>query len=207
MTRWPGVGLVASDSQVERVIDALTAVGVEGLERGMIAANTGMTFDILDAVLAALALEDDTRAFWAGYDNARLVLRKYWTDWSVSVSPRAAGSITPAGEKVSAAPRRWVDIWGDLVISDFHRALKLIIGTAIVRPGLTESALRSRVSQYLDRLETNDLLQYLLDTGIMTRSLSIQTIRPLPPVQATDTNEMPVIVWTPNPVYLWTSPL
>jgi len=205
MAQWPETGVHASNADIEQVVAAVRAAGVDGLERGMMSAQLNMPVEVVDSVLSGLALEEKPRFFWAGYNNACLVSATYWPDWSASVSPRAEDRVAPAepGHVVPAAARRWVDIWGDLIVSDWQRALKLVIGAITQRTGLTEANLRARVSTYLDRLETCDLLQYLVDSGMMTRQLSIPTHRPLPPVHATDTNEMPFIVWLPNPAFLW----
>lgn len=165
----------------------------------------GMTVDTVDAALDALSREFEPRVFWAGYDNACLVAREFWADWSATVVPRQPGRVAPAlaASPVPAAPRRWVDIWGDIILSDWHCALKLVVGAITARPGITEASLRSRIGPCLDRLEASDVLQYLVDTGMMTRKLSIPTHRPLPPVHATDNNELPFIVWNANPARLW----
>jgi hypothetical protein len=203
--QWPDTSVVATRGEVEDVVDTLIAAGIEGLERGAISQQLNMSVDSVDAVLAALAREDEPRVFWAGYNNAALVASQYWRDWSASVSPRAVQRAAPIDDHVivPAAPRRWVDIWGDLILPDWHAALKLVLGTITTRPGLTEANLRARVAPFLDRLETADVLQYLVDTGMATRRLAIDTRRPLPPVQATDAAETPFIVWVPDPQFLF----
>ena len=56
----------------------------------------------------------------------------------------------------------------------------------------------------MDRLETNDVLQYLLDNGVGERRLLDETKgMVLPPVEATDVEEEEAINWVVKPSRLF----
>jgi hypothetical protein len=50
----------------------------------------------------------------------------------------------------------------------------------------------------MDRLETNDVLQYLIDKGCAKRVWTDGRTRPVPPVEAVDVDEEEDIVWRPE---------
>lgn len=196
----PWVGdLSAKPWNVQRIVKAVEAAGANGIQRGDLQAQTQLELEDVDASLAALAEEEAPRIFWAGYDNARLVAVQYWDQWSADLTDRSQGK--PA-EVVRVAPRRWVDIWGNNVPEEWERAVKLVVSHLITRPGITEHSLIARVSVALDRLETCDVLQFLVDGGIAERAYSTHVDRPLPPVHATDVNETKGVVWHVTPE-LW----
>lgn len=192
----PWVGdLTANPWNVERIVKAVESAGANGIQRGDLQAQTQLPLEDVDASLAALALEEEPRIFWAGYDNARLVSAQHWDQWSVDLADRSKDTKDNQAEAVRVAPRRWVDIWGNNMPSEWERAVKLVVAHLVTRPGITEHSLMARVSSALDRLETCDVLQFLVDAGLATRGYSTDVDRPLPPVHATDVNETKGVVW------------
>lgn len=182
-----------TDKQTKLVFDKIFQAGPNGLDRIMLQVRTDLTYDIIDSVLAALALESEQRVFWAGYDNARVIAHKFWGDWTVDVTPQADGDTK--AEKVKCAPRRWVTIWGGIIESEWHRAIKAATGQLVLRPGVTERQLRDRLAPVIDRQETTDVLQYLIEAGMATRKWATASARDVPPVQATDNDDARSIVW------------
>lgn len=191
---WGG-DLSAKPWVVERIVKVIEAAGANGIQRGDLQAQTELSLEDVDASLAALALEDTPRIFWAGYDNARLVSSQHWDQWSVDLADRSHDDKESQADAVRVAPRRWVDIWGNNIPSEWERAVKLVVAQLITRPGITEHSLMARLSSALDRLETCDVLQFLIDSQLATRAYSTDVDRPLPPVHATDVNETKGVVW------------
>lgn len=182
-------------AHVQRVTDAVRKAGVEGITPGGLQVETKLTLSEVDSALAALALEATPRVFWAGYDNAHLVARSHWSEWSTLVHPRQPGTYEPVdGPPVDAAPRRWVDIWGDVIPEEWDRAVKAVLGQLFSRPGMTEHNLRLRLAPVLDRMEVNDVLQSLVNSGWLKRRTAQPSDRPVPPVHATDVWEARGIV-------------
>lgn len=193
---WPvGPG---KPEHIQLVTDAVKAAGVAGITAGGLQVETGLTVDDVDAALAALALEADPRVFWAGYDNARLVSRVHWAGWCTRVKPRATFLAAPNKPRIECAPRRWVDIWGDVIPSEWDRAVKVVLGQLISRPGMTEHELRLRLAAVLDRMELSDVLQCLVSLGWVERRTGLPSPRPVPPVHATDAWEARGIALTPT---------
>lgn len=191
---WDG-DLSAKPWDVERIVKTVESAGSNGIQRGDLQAQTQLALEDVDAALAALALEDTPRIFWAGYDNARLVGVQFWDQWSVDLTDRSHDSDGVKAEQVRVAPRRWVDIWGNNIPAEWERAVKLVVAHLVTRPGITEHSLLARVAGALDRLETCDVLQFLVDAQLAVRGYSTDVRRPLPPVHATDVNETKGVVW------------
>ncbi|KAL1410906.1 hypothetical protein Q8F55_001849 [Vanrija albida] len=187
----------ASDEHISLVVGTILHAGPDGLDRSQLRSRTGLPNDRLDAVLAALALEPEPRVFWAGYDNARVIARKFWGDWTLDVKPKKEGD--SAAEPAKCAPRRWVTIWGGIIETEWHRAIKAATGQLTLRPGITERLFRERLAPVIDRQETTDILQYLIDTGMATRKWATPSARTVPPVQAADNEDARGIVWHSTP--------
>lgn len=180
---------------IERIVKIVEAAGPNGIQRWDLQAQTELPLGEVDAALAALAREAEQRIFWAGYDNARLVAVTFWDQWSVDLTDKFTDPKDAPPEEVRVAPRRWVDIWGNIIPAEWERAIKLVVGHLITRPGITEHDLHARVANALDRLETCDVLQFLVDSDLATRCFARETGHVLAPVQATDTNEQKGVVW------------
>jgi hypothetical protein len=61
--------------------------------------------------------------------------------------------------------------------------------------------LRHCIGNSLDRLETNEVMRYLIDTRVATRAATGYAV--LPPVEATDVNDEPEVNWFPASEVLW----
>lgn len=171
-------------------------------------------------LLAALAKRE---VFWAGYDTARIVHRVFWPCWAVHTAPpvvledgRIAGiSQEPNADRL-VAPRRWVDIYGRRVEEEWEKAKGNVLGWIVARPGMSEvrlalghammaadgqRVLRHCIGNSLDRLETNEVLRYLVDTRVATRAANGYAV--LPPVEAMDVNDEMDVNWWPASEVLW----
>lgn len=179
-------------------MDAVKAAGVDGITAGGLRLEAKLTVNEVDAALAALALEDTPRVFWAGYDNAHLIGREHWAAWSTPVKPRDAFLADTNTPRTECAPRRWIDIWGEVIPFEWDRCMKAVLGQLITRPGMTEHDLRKRLALVLDRMELVDIIHSLVSAGWIERRTGLPLDRPVPPVHATDAWEARGIVLTPT---------
>lgn len=196
---WEAGYLPVTAQIVEQAIEVVQQAGPSGMSKDQIMTALHCEPQNLDAVLATIAKSSSDRVFWAGYDTARLVHRAYWSTWSVVVRrPPSASEIANEGESDTEkriAPRRWYDIYGTFLSTEYRIAARAVTGHVISRPGQTESVLRNKLETILDRLEINELLQHLLIKGVVKRSWAVRQERTLPPVEATDQSEEDDIVW------------
>jgi transcription factor C subunit 3 len=181
-------------AHVQRVMDAIVAAGADGITAGGLKVETGLSVSEIDGAFAALALEPTPRIFWAGYDNAHVVAREFWGGWTTRIKPRDKFLSPDPSPRVECVARRWVEIWGELIPTEWDRGMKAVLGQLIVRPGMTEHDLRQRLGAVLDRMEVSDVLQALVGAGWVQRRTGLPSSRPVPPVHATDAWEARAIV-------------
>lgn len=131
--------------------------------------------------------------------------------WLVAVYP------WESPESIAVPPRKWFNIWGDIVEADWQRSVRLAVGHILSRPGISEvrsidlctqltvqQNLRLTLSTYLDRLETNAVLAHLVSNRIARRCAIEPKHAPhVHPVEQTDVSEEELICWTMNPDTLW----
>lgn len=162
----------AKPEDINTVLAAVQNAGGPGIDRPTLQAQTELSDEALDAVFASFT-QGEPKIFWAGYDTARIISKDFWHEWTVAV---------PNSSIERLSPRRWVDIWGNIIPEDWDRAVRSVTGQVMHRPGITEWDLRERMSTTLDRMEVTDVLGYLVETGVLERKRVNGT---LPPVQAT----------------------
>ncbi|KAL7425064.1 hypothetical protein Q5752_000752 [Cryptotrichosporon argae] len=189
-TAWDAAGRVRQDDK-QRVLRAIEEAGAEGITRGQLQLAANLTAASTDAVLARLA-KDEAPIFWAGYETARVVSASHWSAWAIKVPVDDA-------EPVRVAPRRWVDLWGDVIEDEWKAVVRGARSMIIANPGVTETKLRQKLA--LDRLEANNVLQVLLETGRARRTATGEAV--LPPVEATDAAEGDGIAWWPVDEAAW----
>jgi hypothetical protein len=171
------------------------------------------------ALLASLAYRE---VFWAGYDTARIVHRDHWSHWAFfyreplrDETGQVIGSHEFSGKY--ALPRIWTDIFGNRVEVLWEKAKRNVLGYIIARPGLSEVSpddayrvrrqltakrtLRNKIGTTLDRLEVNEVLQWLLDSRSVERKSMVDSV--LPPVEALDVDEEEDVAWYPVSKVLW----
>lgn len=181
---------------VQRVMDAITAAGTDGITAGGLKIETGLSVSDIDGAFAALALEPTPRIFWAGYGNAHVVAREHWGGWTTRIKRRDKFFGPDPCPRVECVARRWIDIWGDVIPFEWDRGMKAVLGQLIVRPGMTEHELRQHLAAVMDRMEVSDVLQALVGAGWIARRTGLPSSRPVPPVHATDAWEARAIVLT-----------
>ncbi|WRT65885.1 uncharacterized protein IL334_002836 [Kwoniella shivajii] len=186
---------------LKRVLEAVTAIGSDGITKPELVQALGCSSIHLSQVLSALTAENQ-QVFWTGYDTARLVLREHWRSWTIIVRP--------AGEEEDMAvnPRRWCDLSGRLVKDDFDAIAESVKSLIVIRPGITHKMIREKFLLGLDRLELVEVLEHLLDGGKIRRDWSEhdggdQGERILPPVEATDQKEEDEIGFVPIITGIW----
>jgi len=67
-----------------------------------------------------------------------------------------------------------------------------------------QAFLRSNLARILDRIETNEVLEHLLEKRSARRTYALEVEgRSMPPVEATDVSEEGEIVWWPAEDRVW----
>ncbi len=120
--------------------------------------------------------------YWMGYSSPLvLVSAAHIRPWTVTL---------PSELQYSIFPRRWIDISGAKLMEVWGAAVRAVIGTIVLRPGIsqvrsqptsphyishpsfsTKSELRWRLKTTYDRQEVYDILQYLLYDGYIRTSV------------------------------------
>ncbi|ORX34152.1 hypothetical protein BD324DRAFT_610180 [Kockovaella imperatae] len=172
------------------VLEAVNEAGAEGVSIPELRARLSYDRDTLKKALALMALDEPPTIFWAGYDCPRLVTWAYRDEWKVKCD-RAIQKEDGRIEVVEAGgaetlPRVWIDIYGQKMEKDWQAICAMMTSLIQTRSGISEAALREKTSIVLDRLEVNDVLQYLLARGTCRRGVITGHTGLLPPVEATD---------------------
>ncbi|KAK8865706.1 hypothetical protein IAR55_000851 [Kwoniella newhampshirensis] len=193
---------------VVKATDLVATAGPDGMTKPELLQALGCSLDTMNMTLASLAspTAEKSPVFWAGYDTARLVSRKHWDSWTVTT--RAPSSLLRHAEDsrpdAQTKPRRWCDLYGRFMEGEWNRALHAVIAQVAARPGLSERRLRETMQMILDRLEMNDVLDYLLTQGNLKRC-PIGTESFLPPVEAMDVTEEEGAGWWCDIEKMWTT--
>ncbi|KAL6299663.1 hypothetical protein BKA93DRAFT_741989 [Sparassis latifolia] len=125
-------------------------------------------------------------ACWTGYKSIVLVSSDSLDPWTVSVS-------NSQDSRTKLFPRRWLDISGKKISDLWDAALRAIVAVILSRPGITQAEIRWRLRLVYDRQEVNEVLQYLLDDGVVTRRLL--TSSPYQELGPPDDREEETISW------------
>jgi hypothetical protein len=115
---------------VTHILDLVHAAGADGLTRAELAEKTGYPVSTLYTVFASLATDSTSEVFWAGYDTARLISAEHWNEWTHAVAVK--GEVDLA----QIRPRRWIDIYGEMLKEDWERCLRCAMGHLMTRPGI-----------------------------------------------------------------------
>ncbi|CAE6468822.1 unnamed protein product [Rhizoctonia solani] len=147
------------------LIDAIDSAGPPGLP-------VKQVIDVLNTssptALTALIKANPPQAYALGYDETRVVSAQYLSDWVVEVG---LGNEEPSQtESKLIFPRRWLDIYGNMLDDIWTMAVRTMIGAFIYRPCMSERTLRSRFHGLFDRQELNDILTQLLLSGKLKRT-------------------------------------
>ena len=101
-----------------------------------------MSTSTFGAILNTLASQNPTCVFWGGYDTARLIYSDYWREWSIIGRPAMRNSaghvIAVTTEERRICPRRWINIYGERMETEWHKAKRAVMGQILSRPSMTE---------------------------------------------------------------------
>ncbi|KAH7333608.1 hypothetical protein B0J17DRAFT_709232 [Rhizoctonia solani] len=147
------------------LMDAIDSAGPEGLPVKQVT-------DLLNVnsptALTALIKANPPQAYVLGYDEARIVSAQYLSDWVVEVG---SGNDEPSQtESKLTFPRRWLDIYGNMLDDIWAMSVRTMTGVFIYRPCMSELTLRARFHGLFDRQELNDILTQLLLSGKLQRA-------------------------------------
>ncbi|ORY28627.1 hypothetical protein BCR39DRAFT_534519 [Naematelia encephala] len=141
---WLGIsdGSEQDYQQLNVIVTAVEASGSSGISRAELEFATKLSTDALDSAFSFLAREGAQRVFWAGYDTARLVSISHWDDWTLPCRTRV---LTERGDPDyqkavprRCYPRRWIDIWGEVIESEWRRSIRSMIGHFVYQSNMTE---------------------------------------------------------------------
>ncbi|CAE6398352.1 unnamed protein product [Rhizoctonia solani] len=118
------------------------------------------------SVLTALTKASPPHAYVLGYDQARIVSTQHISEWAIEVAGVDEASQT---EPKLIFPRRWLDIYGNMLEDVWTMCVRAVTGAFMYRPCVSETILRKRFRCLFDRQEFNDILAQLLLSGKLKR--------------------------------------
>ncbi|OWZ69264.1 hypothetical protein AYX15_00114 [Cryptococcus neoformans] len=176
-----------------RVIDAVIAAGPEGITKSSLQSMLNLSINLLEGVFNTFQ-EDSPAVFWSGYDTARLVAAEFWPSWTIRTRPFELKE-KKESERFTT-PRRWLDVYGQVLHTEWIRAVNRVASHLMMRPGISQRRLRGKLDLILDRLELVDVLEYLVKRGIGQRRWMGPGGMNMPPVEATSIEEEEWVVWS-----------
>ncbi|OXH39068.1 hypothetical protein J008_01658 [Cryptococcus neoformans] len=176
-----------------RVIDAVIAAGPEGITKSSLQSMLNLSINLLEGVFNTFQ-EDSPAVFWSGYDTARLVAAEFWPSWTIRTRPFELKE-KKESERFTT-PRRWLDVYGQVLHTEWIRAVNRVASHLMMRPGISQRRLRGKLDLILDRLELVDVLEYLVKRGIGQRRWMGPRGMNMPPVEATSIEEEEWVVWS-----------
>ncbi|EUC63046.1 B-block-binding subunit of tfiiic protein [Rhizoctonia solani AG-3 Rhs1AP] len=147
------------------LMDAIDNAGREGLSMKQIMDIPNVN---LLPTLAALTKANPPQAYALGYDQARIVSAQYLSDWAVEAA--SGNEEATQTESKFIFPRRWLDIYGNMLEDIWTMSIRAVTGAFMYRPCMNELALRARFQGLFDRQELNDILTQLLLSGKLKRT-------------------------------------
>ncbi|KAL4080394.1 hypothetical protein V8B97DRAFT_1863880 [Scleroderma yunnanense] len=135
---------------------------------------------ILDLVQRMTSLSPPV-LFWTGYVTPVLVASENCIPWTAIVSDHPITFVLP---------RRWLGVRGSRLNDFWMAALRAIVGTVILRPGIPQAELRWRLRAVYDRQEVLEVLTFLeldgtLEAKVNTRDNVLEEIKVVPGWAAT----------------------
>ncbi|OWZ54750.1 hypothetical protein C356_01678 [Cryptococcus neoformans c45] len=195
---WNTTALDAEQSRqvleaASRVIDAVIAAGPEGITKSSLQSMLNLSINLLEGVFNTFQV-DSPAVFWSGYDTARLVAAEFWPSWTIRTRPFELKE-KKESERFTT-PRRWLDVYGQVLHTEWVRAVNRAASHLMMRPGISQRRLRGKLDLILDRLELVDVLEYLVKRGIGQRRWMGPGGMNMPPVEATSIEEEEWVVWS-----------
>ncbi|KIR74664.1 hypothetical protein I310_00938 [Cryptococcus deuterogattii CA1014] len=118
-----------------RVVDAIIASGPEGITKSSLQSMLDLPSGLLEGVFSTFR-KDPPAVFWSGYDTARLVAMEFWPSWTIRTRPFELKE-NKESERCTT-PRRWLDIYGQVLHTEWVRAVNRVASHLMMRPGITQ---------------------------------------------------------------------
>lgn len=96
--------------------------------------------------------------FWTGYTSPVLVASEHCIPWTVTISNDPTTFVLP---------RRWLGVRGSKLDDFWTAALRTIVGTIVLRPGIPQAELRWRLRAVYDRQEVLEAVTFLEQEGTL----------------------------------------
>ncbi|KAI6117802.1 hypothetical protein EV401DRAFT_1565049 [Pisolithus croceorrhizus] len=115
-----------------------------------------------------------------------LIMTGYTTPVVVSSEHCALWTVTLSEDPLTRVlPRRWLDIRGSRVDELWTAALRSVVGTVILRPGIPQAELRWRLKAAYDRQEVVEAISFLEQEGTLEAKIGdssevLEQIREVP---------------------------
>lgn len=117
------------------MVDAVIASGPEGITKSSLQSMLDLPIGLLEGVFRTFR-KDPPAVFWSGYDTARLVAMEFWPSWTIRTRPFELKE-NKESERCTT-PRRWLDIYGQVLHTEWVRAVNRIASHLMMRPGITQ---------------------------------------------------------------------
>ena len=138
-TDWPSSPQTRADEELQKqIMDEVEAAGPDGVDKAELY-GSDLEPSSIDHALAALTSAKPAVIFWAGYDTARIVSIKHSLAWMQPVI--RLGQATDATPTEHCMPRRWVDLYGEVIKDDLEKCIRCAVSHITVRPGIREVSL------------------------------------------------------------------
>jgi hypothetical protein len=123
---------------VQQIQTEIDNAGPNGVDKAELY-SSDIDSSSIDIALAKLTSHRPATVFWAGYDTARIVSSKHALAWMQPVSTTTG---TAVSTHIYCAPRRWVDMFGNLLQDDLDKSIRGAMAHIMTRPGISEVGTR-----------------------------------------------------------------
>ncbi|KAG6328477.1 hypothetical protein ID866_10612 [Astraeus odoratus] len=151
-------GLNESDLGVaEYVLKCIRASGSSGMTKAMLLQYDAEPERVLDLVQRMASLVPPVLV-WTGYVIPVVVASEHTASWTVVVSEEPTTLVLP---------RRWLDVRGLKLDEFWTAALRAIVSTVVLHPGIPQAELRWRLKAVYDRQEFLEAVTFLEQDGML----------------------------------------
>lgn len=127
------------------MIDAVIAAGPEGITKSSLQSMLKLSINLLEGVFNTFQ-EDSPAVFWSGYDTARLVAAEFWPSWTIRTRPFELKE-KKESERFTT-PRRWLDVYGQVLHTEWIRAVNRVASHLMMRPGISQVSTLIGIRRY-----------------------------------------------------------